>query len=358
MHARGQDASTNASLRALLLSDGKPGHQRQAEGILAAIARLRPVTTASLVVRRRWVVPSRTLARCVNLGMPASLILRIGYGIPGASLPPADLVVSAGGETLAANVAVAKLLRAPNVFSGRLRRMRPDRVSVILVSLDRLATHHNCLVCLPPSPVVPHRPAGVAAMRKLGRDSPPRRVGVLIGGNSGTYRYRAEDWRRLTDFLRDAHQASAIRWLATTSRRSGAPIAEAIGELARDPSSGVETFIDYRTAGPGTLGQIYAAADAILCTDDSTSMISEAIAACLPVVSVRPALGRLPPQEREYRELLVTRGWYRALALADLTTAAFLAALGEITPPASSPLDALASGIASRLPRLFPSPGR
>jgi uncharacterized protein len=354
MHARGPDASTSAPLRALLLSDGKPGHQRQAEGILAAIGRLRAVATTSLIVRRRWVVPSRTLARCVNLGMPASLILRIGYGIPSASLPRADLIVSAGGETLAANVAAAKLLCAPNVFSGRLRRMRPERVSVLLVSLDRLATHDNCLVCLPPSPVVPPRPAGV---QKLGADSPPRRVGVLIGGNSGTYRYRAEDWRRLTDFLRATHRASAIRWLATTSRRSGTRIAEQIVELARDPSSGIETFIDYRTAGPGTLGEIYAAADAILCTDDSTSMISEAIAACLPVVSVRPARGRLPSQEREYRELLVARGWYRALTLAELTPATFLAALGEITPPASSPIDALASGIASRLPRLFPSPG-
>src|SRR6516165_7467174 len=80
MHARGPDTVTSAPLHALLLSDGKPGHHRQAEGILAALARLRPVSTTSLTVRRRWLVPSRTLAACLNLGAPASLVLRVGYG--------------------------------------------------------------------------------------------------------------------------------------------------------------------------------------------------------------------------------------------------------------------------------------
>jgi mitochondrial fission protein ELM1 len=350
-------ALTSAPLHALLLSDGKPGHHRQAEGVLAAVARLRPVATTRLTVRRRWVVPSRTLAGCLNLGAPASLILRLGYGIAGASLPQADLVVSAGGETLAANVAAAEVLAAPNVFSGRVRRLAPDRVSVILVSLERLATHSNFLVCLPPSPIAPRLSADAAAPRAWGERNPPRRVGVLIGGNSGAYRYRAEDWRRLTHFLSAAHQKAAIHWLTTTSRRSGTEVADTVAALAHDPNSGIESFIDYRTAGPGSLGEIYAAADAILCTDDSTAMISEAIGACLPVVAVRPALGRLPPQEREYRELLATKNWYRALPLADLTTTAFLAALAEITPPSDSALDALASGLAERLPTLFRPPG-
>jgi mitochondrial fission protein ELM1 len=355
MHANGPDALTRRPLVALLLSDGKAGHQRQAEGVLAAVARLRPVTTASLVLRRRLLIPSRTLLQCVNLGLPPPAILRIGYGIASDALPRADIVVSAGGETLAANVAAAALLSAPNVFSGRVRRLAPERVSVILVSLDRLATHPNCLVCLPPSPIAPRRTAAAPGIGRLGPGNPPRSVGVLIGGNSGSYRYRTDDWRRLTEFLRDAHRTLAIRWLATTSRRSGSEIADAIAALARDRTCGIETFIDYRTAGSGTLGNIYASADAILCTDDSTSMISEAVGACLPVVAVGPARGRLPAQEREYRELLTGKRWYRRLPLAGLTSDAFLSALEEITPPARSPCDELAMALAKRLPGLLSS---
>ena len=324
--------------------------------MVTAIARLRPVATTCLRVRRRFLLPSRVLLRCVNLGLPPAAILRIGYGIDSRKLPPADFVVSAGGETLAANAAAARLLSIPNLFSGRLRGLAPERVDVILVSLDRLATHANHLVCLPPSPIDLGR-EGRAAARRLGHDNPPRSVGVLIGGNSGSFRYRREDWRRLTRFLRDAHRAAAIRWLATTSRRSQAAIADTLADLARDRSFGIETFIDYRAPGTGTLRDIYAAADAILCTDDSTSMISEAVGACLPVVAVRPASGRLAAQEREYRELLAGRGWYRALPLAGLSPHAFLAALEEITPPARSPLDELAQAIAKRLPSLLAAPG-
>src|SRR5262249_6142542 len=235
-------------LTALLLSDGKPGHHRQAEGGLAAMARLRPTTTARREVRRRSMIPTPALIESVTLGLAPAAILRLGYGIGPAVLPRADVVVSAGGETLAANVAAARLLAAPNVFAGRLRRLAPERVSVILVALERLATHPNHVVCLPPSPVEARPHTGSTA--PWGRSNPPRRVGVLIGGNSGTFRYRSADWRRLTEFLGDAHRAAGIHWLATTSRRSGAAVAGALAALSREESTGIDTFIDYRTSGP------------------------------------------------------------------------------------------------------------
>ena len=41
-------------LKALLLSDGRPGHYHLAEGVLAAVARLRPVETVRLEIRSHW----------------------------------------------------------------------------------------------------------------------------------------------------------------------------------------------------------------------------------------------------------------------------------------------------------------
>ena len=141
-------------LDALLLSDGKPGHYHQAEGVIAALARLRPVTTTRLEVRRRFVVPTRTLLQLVNTGAPAAGILRLGYGLRAHELPSADVVVSAGGETLAANAAAAKVLGAANIFCGRLRRLAPGaRGAGARARWSSLAEHPNHLVCLPPSPI-------------------------------------------------------------------------------------------------------------------------------------------------------------------------------------------------------------
>ena len=176
---------------------------------------------------------------------------------------------------------------------------------------------------------------------------------MLIGGNSGAFRYRQTDWLQLTGFLRDAHRSHGVRWLATTSRRSGPFIGDALAAMAAEPDSGLETFIDFRTAGPGTLARIFADADAILCTDDSTSMLSEAVGACLPVVAVAPEARALETREAEYRQVLADRGWYRPLPLAQLTPDTFLAALEEITPRTSSARDELAAAIGERLPMLF-----
>ena len=338
-------------LDALLISDSKPGHYHQAEGVLAAIAKIRPVNTHRLEVRRRRVIPSRMLQQLINTGTSPATILRLGYGIRARALPPMGIVVSAGGETLAANAAAAKLFGVPNVFCGRLRRLAPDHVRLVIVQLERFATHPNFLVVLPPSPMDPARPAPSKAQRA--RTGPPDLVGVLVGGNSGALTFTGEDWNRLTGFLREAHAAYGVRWLVTTSRRSDAVIGDALVAAASDPASGIERFIDYRTAGPGTLDDIFAAADAILVTDDSTTMISEVVSARLPVVAVTPSAGQHEDREAEYRSLLARRGWYRAVPLSQLTPEGFLAALAQVTPRSGNALDELAARLEQRLPEVF-----
>jgi hypothetical protein len=340
-------------LRALLISDGKPGHYHQAEGVIAALRRLVEVDTTRMEVHRRRLVPGRTLLQLINAGAAPATILRAGYGLRRADMPAADVVVSAGGETLAANAAAAKLLAVPNIFCGRLRRLAAEHMSLVLVTLDSLASYPNHLVCLPPSPIDLARVPKSGPKRQSGPTTPPARVGVLIGGNAGAFRYTQSDWLQLTAFMRKAHFALGIRWLATTSRRSGPIIGDALAALAADPTNGIETFIDFRTSGPGTLAKILSDADAVLCTDDSTSMISEVVGACLPVVTVMPAATALEPREAEFRHLLADRGWYRTLALAHLTPESFLAALAEIRPRSTSARDELAAGIAQRLPQLI-----
>jgi uncharacterized protein len=341
---------TKPTLTALLISDGKPGHYRQAEGILAAVRRLGVVETVRWEARRRFLMPARTLQQLVNVGVPPEAILRIGYGARKSDLPAANLVVSAGGETLAANAAAAKLLGAANVFVGSLRRLAPKHIRIALVKPEARATVPNQLPSLPPSPIDAPSKKGASA---YGRGNPPRRIGVLIGGNSGEMTYSDAEWTKLGAFLRAAHATHGISWLATTSRRSGGFVTELLAAMARDPTSGLDQFIDFRTAGPGTVADIFGQAEAILCTDDSTAMVSEAVGACLPVVAVRPQATALLPSEEQFRQYLARQGWYRALPLADLAPEAFLTALGEVSPRTTSQLDELAAALRQRLPELF-----
>lgn len=343
-------------LRALLISDGRPGHYHLAEGILAAIARRRPVETVRLDVRRYPWTPGRLLAALVNRGIGAGAVLRLGYGVGAGRLPTADLVVSAGGDTLAANIAAAGLLAVPNVFYGSLRRFRPEDFALVLTSHARNGKRPRHVVTLKPSAVDPDTLTRPPMARGGAGQPAPAIAGLLIGGATRTIRFGSQDWSRLAEFMRELHAVRGTRWIVSNSRRTPPEASDLMARLAAEPMGAVERFIDVRIAGSGTLADLFARSDAVLATVDSSSMVSEAVWAKRPVIAVAPASSRLPDQEQEYRDYLEASGWTRSIAIGDLDIDRLLKALQEIRPLKANPLDLLAATLDEKLPELF-SPG-
>src|SRR4029078_9409294 len=104
----------------------------------------------------------------------------------------------------------------------------------------------------------------------------PKVAGLLIGGNAGPFRYRPKEWDDLLAFVAEISKAWGTRWLISTSRRTPDHVADKIAALAENDGV-VGRFIDYRKEGPGTLPQVFSKADVIVCTEDSSTMISEAV---------------------------------------------------------------------------------
>jgi uncharacterized protein len=341
-------------LKILCLADEKPGHYHLSEGVIAAAGLLRPVEAKRLAVKRKWIVPTRFLRwRIDHKTFWPPRMLRMAYRIIAEDLPKADLVVSAGGETLMPNICAARYLSAPNIFCGSLRGLGAENFTLVISSYDRDLGSPNHLVTLKPSAIDPGALGrNGAAARHFDANMRPERIGLLIGGNAGLFRYRRDEWQRLLAFVKDLSAAWGTRWLISTSRRTPDYVADAVARLAEEKSI-VEIFIDFRIAGPGTLPQIYAQADVILCTEDSSSMMSEAVSAQLPVVGVAPALHRFTQEEADYRAFMLRRNWCRVLPIAGLRPDAFGTALSEIEPLTENPLHALAAKLRERLPSLF-----
>jgi hypothetical protein len=339
-------------LAILILSDGKPGHYHLADGVAAAIGRRRPVAVTRLDVKPRRLLPRSITAGLLLHGVSPALALQAGYGIARSSLPPADLVISAGGDTLVGNVASARLLGVPNIFCGTLRRLPPEAVAVVVSSYVRHAGLPRHLVALKPNGMDPD---ALAANRTAydPATGPPRVAGLLIGGDSGFFRYTHSEWRSLIEFLDASRNRHGTRWIVSTSRRSPGPVADALAAVAARPESPLAELIDFRTSGPGTLPGVLSRAEAVLCTEDSSTMLSEAVCARLPVVGVAPAHHNFKDEEREYRAFLAQSGWCRFLPLAGLTPERFVAALSEVRPLRENHLDRLAAELAERLPQIF-----
>lgn len=343
------------ALDILILSDGRPGHYHLSEGVAAAIARRRSVNIRRIDVHRpRW-LPGRVLARLLGSGDRLTPILGRILGLP-AALPQAGLVISAGGETAAANIVASRKLRAVNVFCGTLRRLPAEQYALVVSSYARHADRPRHLVCLKPNGIDPDT-LGTTRRRAGPSGKPPEVAGLLIGGDSGFFTYEAGEWRRLVEFLETSHKAHGTRWIVSTSRRSPDFIGDVIAKLARLDDSPVQSFIDFRTAGPGTLPRLFASADAILCTEDSSTMLSEAVCARLPVVGVSPRQHGFKDEEAEYRAFMREQGWCRFLPIAGLSPGTFAAALAEVRPLEENHLDRLAQSLAERLPALFAAGG-
>lgn len=336
-------------ITALLLADDRPGHYHLSDGIIAAARRIRPVEVARVSVHRLW--PGRVLALLSNAGVSPDWLLRAAYGLNPAALPRADLVVSAGAETLAANVAAARRADAPNIFYGSVRAFRPESFTLVLTSYAEHADRPRHEMVLKPSGLGHLAPA--ADRPTLPPGSSPREAGLLIGGDSGECRYAPADWDALIAFLDSAHAGLGVRWHVSNSRRTPDAVSDRLARRAADGESSIAQLVDVRTNGPGTLGRILARAEAIVCTDDSSSMISECIGARLPVLGVRPHHQRLSAEEQGYRQYLAANGWYRSLAIADLSPDRFTHELSAVHPPREDPLERLVVILRKQLPALF-----
>lgn len=342
------------SLRILYLTDERPGHYHLSEGVTAALGRLLPVEVHKLAVSRRWIMAGRTLRFLGKSGLLSpERILQLGYGIEADTLPEADLVISAGGETLPANVAAARSAGIPNIFVGSLRRgVGGSDVSLVVSSYARHRDLPHHLVSLKPSAVDPEAIGRPAQIPSYGPHNPPALIGLLIGGDSGLFKYEDAEWRRLFELAREISSRWGSRWLVSTSRRTPPQIGEAAFDLAKEKDV-VADFIDYKLAGPGSLTRIFGRADAIVCSEDSSTMISEAVWARLPVIGVSPRRHSFKPEEAEYRQLMRQENWARFLPIADASVDAVGDALSQITPLADNPLDRLAGDLRTRLPELF-----
>ncbi len=143
------------SIAILILSDGKPGHYHLADGVAAAIGRRRGVDVRRIDVRRRKVAPARVQAAALRAGVSPATVLRLAYGLSSHALAPAQVVISAGGDTLGATVAAARLLGARSIFCGTLRHFAPDDLSLVVSSYERHRHLPRHLVTLKPNGLDP-----------------------------------------------------------------------------------------------------------------------------------------------------------------------------------------------------------
>ncbi len=254
-----------------VLSDGKPGGEAQSIGLAEALG-LEP-DVRRIEIRAPW----RSLPPAI---WPKSLsILAPG----GASLAPPwpGILIACGRLTAVPALAVRRASHGAS-FTIQIQdaKIAPRRFDLVVVPQhDRLRGPNVLTSRGALNRVTPQRLAAAAERLAPRLAHLPRpRVAVLIGGSSKAYRMTPQSVRDLASQLAALAREQGAGLMVTASRRTGeagdAALRAALAELP-----GV--FWDGRGDNPyfGYLGL----ADAVVVTEDSVTMISEAAATGRPV---------------------------------------------------------------------------
>lgn len=280
--------------RAWILSEAYAGLQAQALGLgEAAGLRLEP---RILAPRAPW----RWLAARF---WPAPLAVA-GEAVQGA---PPQVAIGCGGK--AAAVLAALRRRDLPVVQVQHPRMDPRRFDLIVVNRHDGLTGPNVVVTRTAlHRVTPERLAEAAAAWRDRVASLPRPlVAVLVGGSNGRHRLDRPVGEALAGQLAEMMRRDHVGLMLTPSRRTDPAVTQALRERLEPLGAWV-----WDMQGDNPYFGMLALADVIVATEDSVSMVSEAVATAAPVL-----LAKLPGSSKRkdlFHDALLREGRVRLFA--------------------------------------------
>jgi mitochondrial fission protein ELM1 len=288
-----QTAGEHEAAKVWVISDGRPGHLSMSRGIVAALARLRPVREHWIDVKLRIGAVRQVMLSWLFLsggGAPLPL-LRGCFRMSPLPAERPDAIVSAGGNTAYLNVALARRYGCANLFAGSLRGLRPQWFTAVIGTTPMEGVPNGITMDLAPTTIDPEAAAAAGDQYRRERGLGERRLwAMIIGGHGGGYRYDATDWQSLAAAMnRLAHEAG-VQWLLTTSRRTGAE-GEAAMRAQLQPAS-LADAVWWASEPRKVVLPFLGAAERVFCTEDSATMLAEAMSASRPVYSLAPRYAR------------------------------------------------------------------
>ena len=280
-------------LNVLIVSDGLPGHLSQSRGLAHWLGTRFAVQTQEVEVRLRMRAVARRLLPPMVEVAPAMATLRSFHQLSALSGPAPDLVVSAGGNTSFANVLLARHFCVPNVFIGSRRRLPPSAFAANL-TLEATEEPGNVVTPVAPSPVLPDEITRDGAEFRTEHGLGDEKLWLMACGGTGAGKtYRAEDWTQLGQWMNEAAETHSIRWLLSTSRRTGASGEQALATALNAEHLAYAVWWSRRPES--ILATLMGAAERLFVTVDSMSMIGECIGAQKPLAVVDAGAGEPEP---------------------------------------------------------------
>ncbi len=274
--------------RILVIFDGKPGHLSQALGMARLIAERQPDTEIHTLGAKPLVKllnrPLRWLAKQETHSAPYIISsLHKMEKIP-ANAP--SLIISFGGNVVALSISLSRYWNIPNILIGNSYGTPEHLIDCHATAFGEQGNDKNRLATgialCKADPVICTK----AAEQLLAQNPNQALWSLFVGGNGSGYEYRDHDWYRLGVGLKKLSAQYHVRWLISSSRRTGTQGIQILKKYAEDAICADSIWYGEKNHTP--LDAYLGAAERIFCTADSLSMLSEAVAMTKPVIALHP----------------------------------------------------------------------
>ena len=258
----------------LVLTDGRAGHRSKTQGVLNALAQLAPIEVIWLEVRAPHAILrslSRWLTRWTKFD---SLAWYLPQAVHNELPQKIDLVVSSGADTLVPNVLLSRHYACPNIINSALKGFAANQFAVAL-QLGQALSDLNLNV--PPNQMSFDHDGQrmLAARQRLAVSSDRCVLTVLIGEN--TREYQSINPQLLAQIVAWFRQHADAVLLLSSSRRTQLATEDALIQVLPLQADDQVTWVKQGQSCHIT-DYIYAA-DWVLCTADSESMLAEVVSA-------------------------------------------------------------------------------
>jgi mitochondrial fission protein ELM1 len=295
-------------LHIVKISDGKAGHITTTDGVIDAIKRNCQIKTTLVTVKLRvkffipllkYIVRNQWLCGQVQ---KRDMFLSFFYrGV--AKLPKsADIIVSSGGDTAFLNIWLSKRLNAKNIYCSSLRGVSPEHFSLIVGTED---TGISNAVILEMAPVKMDM-SGISDKIELfckekGISTKGKYYVLLIGGNGAGYEYRINDLTLLVEKFMHKVEQDHAKALITTSRRTGEENERLLETLFAKYKADIAYEVYFGKDPEKVVAGFLSLSSAVFVTEESGSMITEAVLSKKPVFTICPANVK---EQKKYKAFL------------------------------------------------------
>ncbi|AWF81073.1 hypothetical protein BTJ40_09745 [Microbulbifer sp. A4B17] len=298
----------------LIIYDGKPGHLSSSLGLYQLLShhskdRHTYEITVSKPILKIFNRPTRLLTR--YFAKKCYRLIMMFYRNPTFKVKP-DLIVSFGGNSIATNIALTKKIQCMNIAIGNTYNFKASDFSLAL-STKNHTKKDSCQ--LPLSRLDVHICDALGKHLKKKHKKPF--YTLLIGGDGSGYKYAHKDYTDLVEELKKIAVSHNISWLISTSRRTPSYVAELIE--SNMPFDTCFSLIDYHQ--PHTsLEEIMGACEKVFITEDSSSMISEALALSKPIYTLSPNSKNIYGAHKNLIERLHSDNYIERVKIVDLSS--------------------------------------